>query len=385
MKRWLYHYDSVHGSPERLAQTLRHRIRELLVAVADDDDTELTPEGDLIMRLPAQVLRRQMHKTVRLHTGVAEQRGSRTCIPVRWHAEPAKHLFPAFEGAIELEPQSSASAHLTIVGAANLPLGAIGAAADATVLHSVAERTIRHLANRLAAALAHIADEPERGEEVSGPSPYQLQVRDVMTPNPLVLHEGMALKTAALLLFHYDIAGAPVRNDTGGLIGVLSEADLLDTEAPLRYGVSRAADESRRRKLARTVGDACSRPALEISPTATVPEAAEVMRDHNVARLIVVDDSDVIGVVARHDVLKALVRNDVETQVALDRVLADEGEEQVVATVDWGIAYLNGRVSTRSRAESLIAHAESVDGVVGVDADLTWEVDDVIPYVAPIA
>jgi CBS domain-containing protein len=46
------------------------------------------------------------------------------------------------------------------------------------------------------------------------------------------VHEGMPLKTAALLLFHYDVAGAPVRNDAGGLVGVLSEADLLDVEAP---------------------------------------------------------------------------------------------------------------------------------------------------------
>jgi hypothetical protein len=70
----------------------------------------------------------------------------------------------------------------------------------------------------------------------------------------------------------------------------------------------------RRRKLARTVGEACTRPAIEVMPSATVARAAEVMRDHNVARLVVVDDSEIVGVVSRHDVLKALVRNDVETQ-----------------------------------------------------------------------
>jgi CBS domain-containing protein len=383
MKRWLYHYDIVHGSPERLERVLRHRVRDLLAAVTADDHAETTPQGELLVRLPAPVLGLQMHKTVRVHTGVAEQHGSRTCIPLRWQADPAKLAFPAFEGTIEFEPQSRSTAHLTIVGAANLPFGVVGAAADATFFGEVADRTIRHLAAQLTAALERAASEPQPSEPEPVASPNQLRVRDVMSPNPLVLHDDMPVKTAALLLFHYGVAGAPVRNDVGGLVGVLSEADLLDTEAPLRYGLSRAAEASRRRKLARTVGDACTRPAIEVTPSATVPHAAELMRDHSVARLIVVDDSDIVGVVSRHDVLKALVRNDVETRAVLDRLLADEGESHMLATVDWGIAHLTGRVSARSRVDSIVDQVDSLDGIVGVESDLTWEVDDVIPPVVP--
>lgn len=385
MKRWLYQHDSVHGTPERLERALRHRIRNLLGTVTDGQDAQPTAEGDLLMRLPAHVLGRDMHKMVRLHTGVAEQHGARTCIPLRWHAEPARQAFPSFEGTVELEPQSASVAHLTIVGAATLPLGPLGAAADAAVLGGVADHTVRHLAERLAAALEEAAREPEpEEEEQQAASPSQLRVRDVMTPDPLVLHEAMPLKTAVLLLFHYDITGAPVRTDAGGLVGVLSEADLLDTEAPLRYGLGRRVEASRRRKAARTVGEACSRPALEVAAMASVRRAAELMRDHDVARLVGVDDSEIVGVVSRHDVLKALLRSDVETQAVLDRLLAEQGEDQITATVDWGIAHLTGCASTRSKAEALLGEAERLDGVIGVDSELTWEIDDVIPPALPM-
>lgn len=48
-----------------------------------------------------------------------------------------------------------------------------------------------------------------------------------------------------------------------------------------------------------------------------------------------------------------------------------------------GIAYLTGRVSTRSGVGYVIERVEDLDGVVGVDSSLTWDFDDVV--VPPVA
>lgn len=40
---------------------------------------------------------------------------------------------------------------------------------------------------------------------------------------------------------------------------------------------------------------------------------------------LVVDGSDVVGVVSRHDALKALLRTDAEIQASLNRLLAEQG------------------------------------------------------------
>jgi CBS domain-containing protein len=375
VKRWLYHYETVRGRPEVLDQMLRAQVRHLLMAVSDDG-AELTPEGDLLIMFPTRVLGRDMHKIVRLHTGVAEQHGNRTCIPVRWAADPARHVFPSFEGTIELEPQSFHTANLALVGAAKLPLGAVGAALDATVLPEVAERALAHVVEVVARELEQATSGPPPPVEQER-TPDQLPVRSIMTPDPLVLQDDMPLRTAALLLFHYDVSGAPVRTAAGGLVGVLSETDLLDVEAPMAFGFGRDVEDSRRRQRARTVGAACSGPAHEISPEATVRHAAGVMRDRDVGRLVVVDGSDIVGVVSRHDVLKALLRNDVETQAAVDHVLT-EYDGQVVADVQWGIARVSGQVDTRSAAAEVAERIERVDGIVGVDSEITWETDDTV-------
>lgn len=384
MKSWLYQYVRVDGDPETLELTLVHHVRDLLAAVTGAESTEPTREGDLLLRLPARVLGLDVHKTVRLRTGVVERHGLRICIPLHWRADPARHLFPRFDGTIELDPQSRSTAHLAIVGAATLPLGPIGAAADAAALGGVADRTLRHLVEGLAAALEQAAQEPRARARATVAPPRQFKVRDVMTPLPLVLHEEMPLKTAALLLFHYGIAGAPVRSDNGGLAGVLSEADLLDVEAPLRYGMGRDAVESRRRKAALTVGQACTRPAVQVAATTSVRDAAALMRERDVARLIVVEGSEIAGVVSRHDVLEALVREDAETQRVIDGLLAELEESKVTAIVDWGMVTLHGTASTRSRLIAIANQVEDLDGVITVDADLDWEVDDVVPPPMPI-
>jgi CBS domain-containing protein len=384
MKRWLYDYDDVHGAPDRLDIVLRQRIHDLVAAIADDGGIDVTAVGDVLVQLPAHVLGTDVHKQIRVHTGVAERRGERTCIPLRWHAEPAEHAFPAFDGTIELEPQARDRSRLTVVGAATLPLGVVGGAVDATMLGSLADRTVEHVAQRMGEALGRAAagGGEEHAEVDAG---VALLVRDVMTPGPLVLHEDMPLKTAALLLFHYDVTGAPVTNEGGGLVGVLSEADLVDVAAPPQAGFGRDADASWRRHEAATVGQACSRPVREIAATASLRDAAAEMRDHDVARLVVVDRSDVVGIVARHDVLAALVRSDADVQAAVDRVLrADEDHGVVVAAVDWGVARLRGRVRFRSEIDDVVNEIRAVDGVLDVDAELSWEVDDLIPPSVPM-
>ena len=404
MRHWLYHYDNVRGEPERLAQVLRQQVRRLLAQVLDAGDHdvggdgaadhdaaghagqghgEITPEGDVLARLPAHVLGLDVHKAVRLHTGVAERRQDRTCIALHWHAEPGRHLFPTFDGTIELEPQSADSAHLAIAGAATLPLGPVGGAADAVALGAVAERTVRYVTERLAAALEGAAMQPHPADGAADDPPNGLRVRHVMTSSPLVLHEDMPVKTAALLLFHYDVAGAPVRDDSGALVGVLSEADLLDAEAPLRHGMGRDVAASWRRHAARTVGEACSRPARQVRAGASLRSAAAIMRDLDIARLVVVEGSEIAGMVSRHDVLKALVRTDAEVQASVDRLLAREHEGAVRAVVEWGVAYLTGRVSTRSGASDLVTRVVAIDGVIGAETDLTWDVDDVLPSARP--
>jgi CBS domain-containing protein len=383
MKHWVIAYRRVSGAPAELRRRLRSGITDLLRTALDADDERGEPDGSLLLPLPAHVIGLDVSKQVRLRTGVAIEHGTRTCVPLQWEAEPARHAFPVFRGNVELEPMTSGLAQLAVVGAVTPPFGPVGALADATVLGALAERTANDLADRLADALeTSPADRGDVAEQAAG-VPARLSVGDVMTADPVVLYEDMPLRTAALLLFHFGVSGAPVRTDDGGLVGVLSESDVLAAECPPDPGLGRRATERRALGAARTVGEACARPARTVPPETDLSEAAGMMWDDDIGRLVVVSGAEIVGIVSRHDVLRAVIRNDAETQTAVDLVLRERDAEGVMVDVEWGVATVKGTVDRHSTARWLMEAIRSVDGVNVVDADLEWLDDDLVPPVVP--
>jgi CBS domain-containing protein len=143
-----------------------------------------------------------------------------------------------------------------------------------------------------------------------------------MTEDPLVLLDDLPVRTAALLLFHLEVSGAPVVRADGQLVGVLSERDLLEKEALPPDRLGKQGMTAARRRDALTVGEACTRPAVTTVPDVPLRDAARTMVRKGISRLVVVDGSRVAGILTRHDVLQALLRTDAELQEAVDAVLA---------------------------------------------------------------
>ena len=71
-----------------------------------------------------------------------------------------------------------------------------------------------------------------------------LTAAELMTPNPLLLPEGMPLRDAACLLWDHQVGGAPVVDAHGVCVGVLSSMDFL-RHAGKQAAVPRPAAEPR--------------------------------------------------------------------------------------------------------------------------------------------
>lgn len=384
MRRWLYRYRTVSGDPAGLAGCLRGELRGLLAAGTASPPPTPAGDGSSLMELPGHVLGAELTKTVRVATGVATIHDTRLVIPVSWKADPVRPAFPTFTGAIELEPMHRSAAQVTLVGSYRVPAGVVGLLADSTLLRGVAEGT----ADRLLDGLVHaLTQRPLQGDvptvALSTP-PTPMRVADVMTRDPLVLSDDQPLRTAALLLFHSDISGAPVVDASGALLGVLSESDLMDKQARLPTALGRGVVEAWRRHDAVTVGEVCSRPARVTTGDARLRDAVREMIDHDVARLVVIEASRIAGIVSRHDVLRALTRTDAAILHEVDAALRHQHEPDVTAAVEWGVVRLDGEATRLSRISALIAFVEAVDGVMDVDADhLGFHEDDVIPVTMP--
>lgn len=125
-------------------------------------------------------------------------------------------------------------------------------------------------------------------------------VEELMAREPVVVGQDAPLADAARLMDLHAISGLPVLDDARGLVGVISEMDLLRARAtePLWATWHRL----RVRNLMTT-------PALTILPDESLTAAARRMERHRVSRLVVVaadDGRHVIGVLAAADLVRAM-------------------------------------------------------------------------------
>jgi CBS-domain-containing membrane protein len=123
-----------------------------------------------------------------------------------------------------------------------------------------------------------------------------LKLRDIMTRDVFTLPESCSLGEAAWALMHRGVSGAPVRDDGGRLVGVVSKSDLADPDRG-------PADQE-----GKVVGDVMTPALLALDPEDPAVEAVHLMVEHGVHRVVVVDSAGgLIGIVTPMDFLRRLL------------------------------------------------------------------------------
>jgi len=203
-----------------------------------------------------------------------------------------------------------------------------------------------------------------------------MRVAELMTTDVLTVSPETPLKDVAELLAARGISGAPVVDDAGRLLGVVSEADILAKERrpPHQTGLAKLLghDESPSRKAsARTAGEAMTSPALTIVADRRVDAAAALMLDRGVNRLPVVDGAGtLVGIVTRADLVRAFVHTDeqiereIREEVLLHELWVDPQAFEL--SVENGEVTVSGRLETDDERELLVNRIRLVPGVVSV-------------------
>jgi CBS domain-containing protein len=121
-----------------------------------------------------------------------------------------------------------------------------------------------------------------------------------MTANPIAIAETASLAEAAGILDSKKISGLPVLDENGVLVGVLSQVDLVRARAN-QHLVSNWPGLP--------VGQIMTKPALTIAATASLEEAARVMEERRVHRLVVTDGAAIpIGIISTSDLVRSWLR-----------------------------------------------------------------------------
>lgn len=146
-------------------------------------------------------------------------------------------------------------------------------------------------------------------------------VSTIMTTNVVTLSPGQSVPEAADLLSERGIGAAPVVDESGKVIGLLRDEDLLLTEsnlhaptaieflgAELIWPPSMHRYEAELRKAAASkVSELMSTDVETVAPTDTIESLATLMHDKGLSHVPVVDQNGaLVGIVARGDLIRFL-------------------------------------------------------------------------------
>lgn len=212
----------------------------------------------------------------------------------------------------------------------------------------------------------------------------QLMQKDVVTVAP-----DASLKDVAAALMEHRISGMPVCDEEGRVLGVISEGDILYKErgriarpgGPLAWLVDGTPYADVTKSWAQTAREAMTAPAITIAPGSAAAEAARLMIEKCVNRLVVVDrDGQLVGILSRADLVRAFTRSDAEIAEeirddVLERVLWVEPKTITIAVRN-GEVELAGELETSTDAAVLVNLVERIPGVVAVRSNVTHRVDD---------
>lgn len=141
--------------------------------------------------------------------------------------------------------------------------------------------------------------------------PRHVQVRDVMTPGPQVVHPETTVHDVVHLLAEHDFNAVPVVADDR-VVGIITQGDLFTRAGlPLRLGLFAEYDRLEREKQLpsgpQTAREIMSVPVVSVRAEESLEQAARLMVDRDLKRMPVVDREErLVGVLARIDVLEAM-------------------------------------------------------------------------------
>jgi len=147
-----------------------------------------------------------------------------------------------------------------------------------------------------------------------------LTARDIMTRDIVTVAPDTEIVEAAKRLLEQHLNGLPVVDETGRLVGIICQEDLvmqqkkiplpsffmlLDGLIPLKS--SKSIEREIEKIAAATVEKAMTKNPVTIGPDAGIEDIATLMVTKNIHTLPVVEEGTLIGIVGKEDVLRTLM------------------------------------------------------------------------------
>jgi CBS domain-containing protein len=217
-----------------------------------------------------------------------------------------------------------------------------------------------------------------------------LFARDLMTREVMTVRPDLPVTALVRLLAERGISSVPVLGDSGELIGLVTEADLLrrlagEEDKPASWLSRIFGDvDAQADRYARTHGalaqDIMTTALVTVDPDATAAHCAKLMEEHRIKRLPVLRDGRLVGIVSRSDLLRAVLlppdrttgdaARDAVIREALQRAIHEQpwtNSVYVFTEVKDGVVTLHGFIRSDEVRRAMRVLAERIEGVRRVE------------------
>src|SRR5258706_15272547 len=141
-----------------------------------------------------------------------------------------------------------------------------------------------------------------------------------MTRPVITAYEDTPVDQIARLMLSNDVSGIPIVDRNGGLVGIVTEADLVVQNANVHFPTflqildariyltnTRDFEEELRRALGTVASDTMTRHVLTVGPDNDISDAATLMADKRVNPVPVVDGGQLVGIISRSDIIRHIL------------------------------------------------------------------------------
>jgi CBS domain-containing protein len=217
-----------------------------------------------------------------------------------------------------------------------------------------------------------------------------MNAADFMTTNIITIAEDATVQQAAALMLAHRISALPVIDQSGKLVGIVSEGDLmrraeLGTERQRSWWLellvaNRDLASDYVKAHGRKIAEIMSRKLVTASPDTSLNAIALLLEKHAIKRVPIIKQGKLVGIVARANLLQALAGLKNQTLVVRtghDAEIREELLERLRAapwrpwllnvTVHDGVVNLWGIASSKEKKAAAGVAVENAPGVLAIN------------------
>jgi len=147
-----------------------------------------------------------------------------------------------------------------------------------------------------------------------------LKAKDIMTKDLITVSPETEIAHAAKLLLENRINGVPVTDETGSLVGIICQSDLIAQQKKLpipsfftfldgliTLSSMKQIEKQVQKIAALTVAQAMMPNPVTVNPDTEIEVVAALMVDQNFHTIPVVKEGELVGILGKEDILRTLI------------------------------------------------------------------------------